>query len=426
MKRRTVLAAGAAAATMVGRAAHAADFTVWGLQAFNQAADAHIGEMVRAFGRERGVAAEYVVVPANALNDRLAAAFQGGAPPDCFMQVGGRAQFYIANNLVIPLDEIVETMRQVPGGIFERHLIVGRSPHGIQAVPLEVDVSPLFVRTDLLRQVGREVPRTWEDLRESARLIQARNPTIAGFGMTVSTANDAEGQMRNLIWSFGGQVMAEDGRTIVFNSAETRAAYQFAADMFLNDRTIPRAALTWDDAGNNAAYQTGRAAMVINPPSIWYWMDANDRTLMGNSAMVSIPRGPGPNGRIGNAMSSWVWQVSRASRRQDVAKDWLRYFFQPARYREVIEKVGGRWAPIFPQMLTELPLFASNPAFADFRTLAAEGFADGHAGPPNALSGRVYDANVITRALQRVLVDRASVADAVTWAQQQIEALARG
>jgi multiple sugar transport system substrate-binding protein len=426
MKRRTVLAAGAAAATMVGRAAHAADFTVWGLQAFNQAADAHIGEMVRAFGRERGVAAEYVVVPANVLNDRLAAAFQGGAPPDCFMQVSGRAQFYIANNLVVPLDDIVETMRQVPGGIFERHLIAGRSPEGIQAVPLEVDVSPLFVRRDLVQQVGRDIPQTWEDLRETARLIQARNPTISGFGLVVSTANDAEGQLRNVIWSFGGQVMAEDGRTVVFNSAETRAAYQFVADMFLNDRTIPRASLTWDDAGNNAAYQTGRAAMVINPPSIWYWMDANDRTLMGNSVMASIPRGPGPNGRIGNSLSSWVWQVSRASRRQDVAKDWLRYFFQPARYREVIEKVGGRWAPIFPQMLTDLPLFNSNPAFANFRTLAAEGFADGHAGPPNALSGRVFDANIITRAMQRVLVDRASVADAVGWAHQQIEALARG
>ena len=57
--------------------------------------------------------------------------------------------------------------------------------------------------------------------------------------------------------------------------------------------------------------------------------------------------------------------------------------------------------------------------------MAAQGVVDGHAGPPNALSGRVYDANVLTRVLQRVLVDRAPVADAVAWGQQQIEALAR-
>jgi multiple sugar transport system substrate-binding protein len=419
-----MLAAGTAAlATAYVRPAHAADFTVWGLQAFNQAADQFIGEQVRAFGRARGIAADYVVVPASALNDRLAAAFQAGAPPDCFMQVAGRAQFYIGNNLVVPLDDIVEEIRRVPGGIFERHLVIGRSPQGIQGVPLEADVSPLFVRRDLCAQVGREIPTTWAELRETARLIQARNPTVAGFGLVVSTANDAEGQIRNLIWSFGGKVMEEDGRTIALNSPETRAAYRFIADMFLTDRTIPRAALTWDDAGNNVAYQTGRAAMVINPPSIWYWLEANDRNLLENTVMAAIPRGP--TGIRGNTVSGWVWQVSRASRQQAVAKDWLRWFFEPTRYREVIEKVGGRWAPIFPQMLRDIPLFANNPAFANFGAMLEEGFVDGHAGPPNPLSGRVYDANVLTRALQRVLVDRASVDDAVAWAQAQVEALAR-
>ena len=53
----------------------------------------------------------------------------------------------------------------------------------------------------------------------------------------------------------------------------------------------------------------------------------------------------------------------------------------------------------------------------------SEGFVDGHAGPPNALSGRVYDANVLTKVLQRILVDRSSVADAVSWGQLQVEAL---
>src|SRR5262249_12634364 len=207
MKRRTFLATTALGATgamaLGSRRAHAADFTVWGLQAFNQDADQYIGELVREYGRTKNVAAEYVVVPANVLNDRLAAAFQGGAPPDAFMQVSGRAQFYIANNLVIALDDVLADMRRAPGGIFEGQLIVGQSSGGIQALPLEVDVSPLFARRDLLQQVGKEMPTTWAELREAARLIQQRNPQIAGFGMTVSTANDAEGQVRNVIWSFG-------------------------------------------------------------------------------------------------------------------------------------------------------------------------------------------------------------------------------
>ena len=33
--------------------------------------------------------------PANVLNERLAAAFEAGAPPDAFMQVGAQGLYYM-------------------------------------------------------------------------------------------------------------------------------------------------------------------------------------------------------------------------------------------------------------------------------------------------------------------------------------------
>jgi multiple sugar transport system substrate-binding protein len=422
--RRFALAAVFAASTAVS--AHAADLTVWGLQAFNQDADNYIGQMVQDFGKSKGIDAQYVVVPATVLNDRLAAAFQGGAPPDAYMQVSQQAQYYIANNLVVPLDDVLAEVRKVPGGYAEDQIVVGKDGDHYAALPLEVDVAPLFARTDLLKEINKGVPATWDELREDAKLIQQKNPQISGFGLPVSNTNDAEGNMRNVIWSFGGKMMAEDGKTVTFDSPETRAAYQFVADMFLKDRTIPRSALTWDDSGNNIAYQTGRAAFIINPPSVWYWLKDNDQKLLANTEMASIPKGPGSNGKIGNGLSSWVWQVSKASKHQDYAKDWLRYFFQPEHYRVVIEKVGGRWAPVYPQMFDTIPLFSQNPAFKNFKTLSTEGFMDGYAGPPNALSGKVNDAKIVTKVLQKVLVDRTPVDQAVSWGQQQIEALGKG
>jgi multiple sugar transport system substrate-binding protein len=85
----------------------------------------------------------------------------------------------------------------------------------------------------------------------------------------------------------------------------------FTWPSFLKDRTIPR------------------AAFVINPPSIWYWMVDNDKALLGNSEMASVPRGLGSKGRVGNAVGSWVWLISMAGKHQNLAKDWLRYFYQP-------------------------------------------------------------------------------------------------
>ena len=141
--------------------------------------------------------------------------------------------------------------------------------------------------------------------------------------------------------------------------------------MFLKDRTIPRAALTWDDSGNNIAYQTGRAAFVINPPSVWYWMVDNDKSLLGNS--VDGQRAEGSRAERADRQCGRLLGVAGVEgdpKHPDFAKDWLRYFFQPDHYRAVIEKVGGRWAPIYPKMFDTLPLFADNPAFKDFKTLA--------------------------------------------------------
>ncbi len=406
-------------------AANAADVTVWGLQTFNTTADEYIGTMVSDFGKAAGVSAEYVVVPANVLNQRLAAAFEAHTPPDAFMQGSGAIQFYISRGLTVPIDDVLADMRKVPGGIYENLVSAGAWQGTIQAVPLEVDTTPMFVRKDLLDEIGKPVPTTWDELREDAKLIQAKHPPISGFGMTVSNSNDAESAIRIVMWCFGGKIMAEDGKTVTFDSPETRSAYQFVADMFLKDRTIPRSALTWDDAGNNVAYQTGRAAFVINPPSIYQWLQQNDQKLLGSTLMVSVPKGPGAKGMIGNAGGDWTWSISKDSKHPDQAKAWLRYFYDPAHYKAVVEKVGGRWVPVYPAMVKTISLFADNPAYAQFDVLARTSIIDGYAGPPNALSGKVFDATILTKALQKVLVDGVSVADAVTWGQAQIEELAK-
>ena len=102
----------AAAALWLGQA-HAADLTIWGLQAFNPAADAYIGELVEEYGTAQGIDAEYVVVPANVLNEKLAAAFAAGSPPDAFMQVSAQGLYYMSEGLTAPLDDVLADMRKV-------------------------------------------------------------------------------------------------------------------------------------------------------------------------------------------------------------------------------------------------------------------------------------------------------------------------
>ncbi|MEO1103701.1 MAG: sugar ABC transporter substrate-binding protein [Pseudomonadota bacterium] len=412
---------GAVAALLFAAPAAAQDLSIWGIPAFNEAGDAYMAELAEKFGEENGLDVEYSVVPANVLNERLAAAFEGNAPPDLFMQVGQQAPYYIARDLVVPLPEILEQMRAVEGGIYESTVNQGMVDGVAYAIPLEVDLTPMYARKDLLADVGMELPKTWEELRSAAQAIVAKNPAIAGFGMPVSTSNDAESIMRMVVWSFGGAMFDEQGN-VTWDSPETRAAYQFVADMF-EEGTIPRSALTWDDGGNNTAYQTGRTAFTMNPPSIYQWMVENDEELLNNTELAVVPKGPGDEGRQGASIAAFVWMVSEGSDNQDAAKKFLTYFFEPDNYQPLIEAVGGRWVPIYPHLTQTMPLFTETPAFANFDEMATNGLIDGYKAPPSALSAEVFNNKVVMESVQKVLVDGESVEDAVAWAQSQIEAL---
>lgn len=421
MKKLT-MALLASAVVLLPSGVSARDLTIWALQAFNQRADEVITQMAEEFGRERGIDVEYVVVPANILTERLAAALEGAAAPDVFMQIGAQAQYYASLGVTLPLDDILAEMRAVDGGIYESTTPQAMYEGKAHSIPLEVDVSPMFARTDLLEQVGLSLPTTLEELRAAAQAIHAADPSIMGFGMPTSTANDTESEMRMLIWSYGGAMFNEDGTKVTFNSPETVAAYQYIADMFA-EGTIPHSTLTWDDAGNNTAYQTGRAAFIINPASVYQWMVDNDPELLATTALINMPKGPGEKGRAAMNVSSFSWLVNKDTARPKDAKAWLSYFFEPTRYEQIIDTVGGRWMPIYPKLFETMPLFADNPAFAGFGDMVANGIVDGFAGPPTAKAAAVFNAKIVSQAIQRMLVDGQTAEQAVVWAHAEMEKL---
>lgn len=402
----------------------AADLTIWGLQAFNPKADQYLAKMAKDFGAARGLSVEYVVVPANVINERLAAAFEGKAAPDVFMQAGQQALYYASLGLTEPLDEVVAKMRSQSGGIYERVMPQAMYKGQAHAAPLEVDLFPMFVRTDLLKAAGLGVPKTWDDVRTAMAAIVKANPQVSGLGITLSNAADAEMQLRMLVWSYGGAMFSQDSKVVTWNSPETVAAYKYIADMYAKG-LIPKSALTWDDAGNNTAYQTGRSAIIMNPPSVYSWLQQNDPKLLADSEMVSIPKGPGEKGRSASILSSFSWLVNKDSKRKGDAKAWLDYFFEVKNYEPLIDITGGRWVPIYPALTKSMPLFAKTPAFAAFDDLARNGLVDGYAGEASAASAAVFQAKVVTQSVQKMLVDRTSPESAVAWAQEQIEAIAK-
>ena len=403
-------------------AAQAQELTVWTLPSFGGAeADALIDELLQEYASEAGIEAELVIIPSASISQRLAAAYEAGTLPDVFQIKAAESQFYINQGITAPVTDVLEELRSVEGGIFEATLPAVMRDGEAHGVPVEVSTDAMYVRTDLLEEVGMNVPGTWEEFRETAEAIADANLVQVPFGLPLGVSNDTEGQLREIIWSHGGALFAEDGETIVFDSPETRAALTFVKEMF-DAGLIPRSSLTWDSSGNNRAYQTGQAAFIVNQLSVYQYLRDNDQELFENTDLAPLPRGSGENGRQVTLADSFVWTVSAQSEEQDLAKGWLRYFYEPENYREVVEFIGGRFGPIYKGMYN-IPLFADDPRLAGVPELIEAGLLPGYQGPPTPISAEIWASNMITNAVQSMLIDDLPVEEVTADLQQQMEAV---
>src|SRR5262249_14172153 len=187
----------------------------------------------------------------------------------------------------------------------------------------------------------REPPRTFDELTDVARKIN-NPPTLYALGITLGRTPDCHGDAVNIIWNDGGALVDADGRPGLYSDGTIYGMKRLKG--WWDEKLIPPGSVTWDDTGNNAAYQSGQAAFVHNPPSIYGWMVANDPDLLTDSTMAPFPAGL--SGSYSGA-GAWSWSVFRSTRNESATKDLIRYIMDPERRQTGYAAVGGRWYPIY-------------------------------------------------------------------------------
>ena len=211
------------------------------------------------------------------------------------------------------------------------------------AIPFEADTSPLFTRLDLLEKATgkREPPKTLDELTEVAKKINDP-PGVYALGICLGRTPDGEGEAVQMIWNEGGSLVDKDGKPNLNAPATIDAMKRLKG--WWDDKLIPPGSTTWDDTGNNSAYQPKQVAFVRNPPSIYAWMQTNDQELLKNSTMAAFPAGKGGSY---SSSGAWSWSIFKASKNVDGAKDLIVNLMDPKKLQSVYEAVGGRWYPIY-------------------------------------------------------------------------------
>ncbi|RDI66287.1 extracellular solute-binding protein [Nocardia pseudobrasiliensis] len=134
------------------------------------------------------------------------------------------------------------------------------------ALPLFASTRTLFYNTDLFSKAGIAAPpKTWAELTEDAKKIQALGGGVSGYGLPLGSE---EAQGETSIWTFGAGGNWSDGNKITVDTPQNREGVAAMKAMAESGGTQPNPGATNRLDALNAFYQ-GKIGMIEGlPPTI--------------------------------------------------------------------------------------------------------------------------------------------------------------
>jgi multiple sugar transport system substrate-binding protein len=402
------------------RRAHAArreKLIVWSSVALAPQVDRLLKEQCYAYAKQAGIKEhelEYIEVGTGQQPPKLVAALEAGNPPDVARAGSALGSLYRAQGHLLEVTDIVEKMQQVAGGLFEASLKAVMYKGKAYSVPHEVSPWPLVTRLDILDAAKVDPPKTWEEFIEVCKRLQ-KPPKLLGYGMCLGLQNDTDNNVMNMIWGYGGKLVEADDKTIALNSPGTIQAVKLIADMYHKHKIIPKGAISWDNQGNNKAYQSRQVIFVLNPTSIYAHLAESDKELYEVTGLLPIPAGPA--GAIEELTTS-AWLLFKHNPYPEVAKGFVQYSMEPENLRVVMEEGGGRWGPPYKGMYNSD--FWQRPVFQHWRMMLERGRQFASPGSMSAAAGEVLATYMIGRMMHRVLVESWEAEKAVEEAHKKV------
>jgi multiple sugar transport system substrate-binding protein len=365
-------------APLSAQAKFSGKLAAWGVVSFTKDGDALLGQQMAEWGRQHNVQVEYSPLPGSDYFAKVAAAVEAGALPDVVMMLQEQTIFYATQGKLMDLTDVYSDIKSRAGGMYKALLPYVTVNGKIFAVPMEADVTVMYARLDLCEKVTgkRQPPATLDELEDIARKVQTP-PTLYGIGLPIGRTPDTVGNLTLMIYADGGTLVDGHGRPHLINAGVISALTR--AKRWWVDKLIQPDSPSADDAWNNNAYQSHRAAFVFNPASIFAWLEKNDADLLKMTAQAPFPKGKA--GVSAQGAGTWAWAISATSKNVAAAKTLIKDIMEPKALEAVYEKVGGRWYPVYKD-LSQAEFWKKRPFFDQFPDIIEHARPNWYPAPP--------------------------------------------
>ena len=318
-----------------------------------------------------------------------------------------------------PIDEHLKSAGVDANRYPAAFLNAGQVRGQLYGVPMRCHVQVLFYRKDIFDKLGLKPPRTWDEVVEAGKAVQAKTE-LAGLALPYAKNNGQNLQLwYNFLWGRGTDVF--DAKLApTFNNPAGLQATQDYVDLMLKHKITPVGCAGFTEQDATQSMVQGRSAML----PCWWWVVSQ---FSGESAavkrdqvgFVTLPTYTG--GQPTTFTNVWIFGVNKLSKSSDAALAYLDWVSRPQLEKQVLldpagndvvacqwsnirdPEVNARWNGLQQTGGQELehshglPQFAELPQVQDVLETAMSNIASGGATVPDAMNAAAEAVARITR-----------------------------
>jgi multiple sugar transport system substrate-binding protein len=368
--------------------------------------------------RTLGLKITMETINGNDLQPRITSGIQSGSGADIVHAMHNWPQLYAES--LVDVNDVVEEIGKEQGGFHDIFAAVAKNEKGWLAVPWCALGILLCYRKSWFDEIGfTKFPDTWESYRAAGKLLKAKGRPI---GQTLGHAyNDAPAFTYPYLWSFGGQELAADGKTVALDSKATLESVKFLVGFW--KEAHDEGGLAWDDSNNNRAFLAGTISSTSNAASIYIeTLRKPDqyRTEKGTPLKDDILHAPYPKG-AGAAASLHPPQTHMLmgySKNQKAGKDFLRWMSSRTVFEKWFVSQKGFSIPATREW-SKHPVWNEDPIMASFRDVILTSRAPGWPGPSSRKAAEAVSKYIVTDMYAKA-VQGMPAEDAVKWAHAEL------
>jgi ABC-type glycerol-3-phosphate transport system substrate-binding protein len=275
----------------------------------------------------------------------------------------GLRTWYVASQEqnFVPVDDIVDPLLKKYGKIAASAEYCGKIDGRWLAVPTAYGSTslPPVARIDYFKEfAGLDVQRmypgpgiepdkelvdswTWDKFIEVADKCSKAGHS---FGFGLSTCTDAINVAGAVMAAYGAEMVNPKG-DITIKSDATRQVLDWYKRL---SKTLPDSVYAYDNASNNKEMVSGKAALIMNPPSA-YAVAARDKPELAKQ-MWHFPSPKGPKGRFDPA-SYYFWGIWSFGKNIPAAKSLLAYLADRGIQERLVAASSGFDIPPFESFM---------------------------------------------------------------------------